>query len=97
MKRPVLTSLVFVIGCAAGGVASQVVIPPARAGTSPTRWEYLCTNVKQSVPEALAESGSKGWEMVSAFPSHYEQGTGAGLLNDLKADAYGFCFKRALP
>jgi hypothetical protein len=96
MKRPVLTPLVFVIGCAAGGVASQMVIPPARAGTNPTRWEYLCSNVKQNVPETLAESGKQGWEMVSAFPSHYEEGTG-GFPRDLKADAYGFCFKRALP
>ncbi|HTJ47736.1 MAG TPA: hypothetical protein VL463_36820 [Kofleriaceae bacterium] len=35
-------------------------VPPARAGTSPPRWEYLCL---QNPPKAqLAEAGAQGWE-----------------------------------
>jgi hypothetical protein len=37
MKRHGFIAIVFIVGCATGGVASQFVLPPARAGTNPTR------------------------------------------------------------
>lgn len=93
MNRPVLTALVFVIGCAAGGVVSQLAVPPVRAGTNPTRWEYSCTYAKEKIDETLNASGAQGWELVSAFPHHLEH----QMNSDLTARDYGFCFKRALP
>ena len=30
------------IGCVAATVAQNFVVPPARAGTNPMRWEYTC-------------------------------------------------------
>lgn len=40
MKQRGIIAIVFVVGCATGGVAAQLVVPPVRAGTSPTQWEY---------------------------------------------------------
>ena len=57
----------FVVGCGAGGAASQLVIPSARAGTTPTRWEYLCITTGLNT-ERYNEAGDKGWEMA-ATPS----------------------------
>src|SRR5690348_6309430 len=42
MKHNGIIAIVFIVGCATGGVAAQLVVPPVRAGTSPTRWEYQC-------------------------------------------------------
>jgi hypothetical protein len=39
MKHNGIIAIVFVVGCATGGVAAQLVVPPVRAGTSSTRWE----------------------------------------------------------
>lgn len=92
MKHPGLLALVFVIGCATGGVAAQMVIPAARAGTNPQRFEHLCT--QGATDKQLAEAGAEGWEMVSAFASQYRddwQGRHA------EARQYAFCFKRPLP
>ena len=38
MKRQVAIGLVFLAGCVVGGVSSQVVAPPARAGAPVMRW-----------------------------------------------------------
>ena len=93
MKRPVLTAFVFVIGCATGGAMSQLAVPPVRAGTNPTRWEYTCTYANEKINETMNASGAQGWELVSVFPQHYDH----EMDGDLKSNAYGFCFKRALP
>jgi hypothetical protein len=51
----------FVLGC----VTKAIVVPPARAGTNPTRWEYRC--VKAFNPEEDANKlGAEGWELGSA-------------------------------
>jgi len=38
VTRAMALGIVFVIGCAVGGISSQLVVPPVRAGTNPTRW-----------------------------------------------------------
>jgi hypothetical protein len=66
MNKKIVLGLLgaFLFGC----VASQMtafVVPPARAGTAPQRWEYVC-NAGRS-PEnitAMANAyGQEGWEM----------------------------------
>jgi len=37
VTRAMALGIVFVIGCAVGGVSSQFIVPPVRAGTNPTR------------------------------------------------------------
>ena len=56
--------LVFILGCATGGVASQLVVPPARAETPPTRWEYLCGKGDVTTSK-FNEAGAQGWELVA--------------------------------
>jgi hypothetical protein len=55
-------------GCATGGVAAQLVVPPVRASTSPTRWEYHCAGAKTSddggVTSTLNKLGAEGWELA---------------------------------
>ncbi len=83
VTRSILLGTVFLIGCAVGGVASQFVAPPARAGTNPTRWEYYCIQGLEKVIERSDQLGAEGWEMVTAtavagHTDHY----------------YTWCFKR---
>ena len=74
------------IGCVAATVAQNFVVPPVRAGTNPTKWEYICHHVKESsaskqAPVAEAKSnllGAEGWELVANASATY-------------------CFKRPLP
>ena len=93
MKQSGFIALVFVIGCATGGVASKLVVPPARAGTNPTRWEYLCAENSMLLSSDMTRSGAEGWELVSAVPVHQDRETG----NTLRADGFVYCFKRPLP
>jgi hypothetical protein len=63
--------LVFLLGCAAGGAAKRLFVPPASAqqAATLTKWEYMCqeaSNLEQSV-QAAKEAGSQGWEVVG-FP-----------------------------
>lgn len=90
MKQNGIIAIVFIVGCATGGVAAQLVVPPVRAGTSPTRWEYQCTiadsNDGEVVP-ALNQLGAEGWELVNTAP----HATGGYVRS------YMLCAKRALP
>ena len=90
MKHNGIIALVFVVGCATGGVAAQLVVPPVRAGTSPTRWEYKCAHAEfdadGGVTAKLNKLGAEGWELVSMAPH------GAAYVT-----AYTLCTKRALP
>lgn len=58
----------FLAGCVVHDVVA--VAPPARAGTSPQRWEYHCENYDGSDPAALSsmsnKAGSEGWEMAAS-------------------------------
>lgn len=93
MKQSGIIAIVFIIGCATGGVAAQLVVPPVRAGTSPTRWEYQCAvadrerDEDKPVVAALNKLGAEGWELVSAAPR-----TVGGTVH-----SYLLCAKRALP
>jgi len=93
-------AVIFLVGCATGSVASQLVIPPIRAGTQPQRWEYLCA---QSSPEtnkltpALNNAGGAVWELVSTVAARLESEGLGSVSTGLHADSYVFCFKRALP
>jgi len=59
----------FALGCA----TATLVVPPVRAGTSPTRWEYHC--IARAHLEDLQEDSSKlgvqGWEMAAGDGNHW--------------------------
>jgi hypothetical protein len=74
----------FGVGCGAGVGAANLVVPPARAGTNPQRWEYQCVEERQpeTVTAAANKLGAQGFELASAA------GVGGYEL---------WCFKRPLP
>jgi hypothetical protein len=85
MKHNGIIAIVFIVGCATGGVAAQLVVPPVRAGTSPTRWEYQCPVVdKDAVASTVNRLGAEGWELVSIAPTQWR----SEIMS---------CAKRALP
>jgi hypothetical protein len=90
-RKTALSLLVaFAVGCGASQLGSQLVVKPARAGTSPTRWEYDCRRIDDGVTDLANKMGAQGWEMTAA--------AGAGWGNGLLADhTMVWCFKRALP
>jgi len=93
MKQRASIAILFLIGCATGGVASQLVVPPIRAGTAPARWEYLCTEASptpSSLTSHLNQLGTQGWDLVSATPLD-KQINGGGGTNSVV-----FCFRRGL-
>ena len=68
----VLLVLVFLLGCFASHVARTTFeVPPARAQTSPQRWEYACEWIEEELGgegvARLNQYGAQGWELVSAF------------------------------
>jgi hypothetical protein len=92
MKHQGIIAIVFVVGCATGGVAAQLVVPPVRAGTSPTRWEYQCARIGSpaaDVTAAMNKLGAEGWELVSFAPEFIHQA--------FHVETYTLCAKRALP
>jgi len=94
MKQRSALALLFIFGCATGGVAAQLVVPPVRAGTSPTRWEYQCLRARNGeVTAAANQNGAAGWELVSVAPAHQDHEWG----NNYETDAFLLCAKRALP
>jgi hypothetical protein len=68
----------FLAGC----VAARAVIPVARAGTTPQRWEYHCETLglgtMRGFTETLNQAGVEGWELAGLTTQYY-------------------CFKRPLP
>ena len=69
-------ALVFVAGCAVGGVSSQLVVPKANAqqAASLTRWEYLCINDEDAAPETTVVAnklGAEGWELATNSARRY--------------------------
>jgi hypothetical protein len=59
----------FVVGCGAGAFASQLAIPSARAGTSPTRWEYLW--IRSPDNDEMNKAGAEGWELATVSGALY--------------------------
>jgi hypothetical protein len=93
MKHRGFIAVIFLIGCATGGVASQLVVPPARAGTASTHWEYVCGRVASgSLSANLNKAGADGWELVSVVPASQDTQFGSTSIDD-----YTFCAKRGLP
>jgi hypothetical protein len=78
-KKTALLLGVFFLGCA----AERLIVPPARAGTSPMRWEYTCKIEwgDKDVTRMANEFGTQGWELTAA----------GGSGNTM------WCFKRPLP
>src|SRR5262245_10206346 len=94
MRHSGVISVVFVLGCATGGVVAQLMVPPARAGTSATRWEHLSSRVPNGeLTSNLNRSGAEGWELVSMTPGHQDHEFGGGFEIDL----FVVCSKRPLP
>jgi hypothetical protein len=85
MRTPRSVALVLlgiIVDCAAARVFS---VPLARAGTTPQRWEYACTDAfTEEATPTLNKYGQEGWEM-------------AGMTTPAPLARATFCFKRALP
>jgi hypothetical protein len=67
-------SVAFIVGCVAGGVGQRLVAPPARAGTSPKKWETHCFQERGSTEMVNAKAnkmGQQGWEFVDGNGSFY--------------------------
>lgn len=82
--RKISIGLGFVVAFLVGCVVREVVVPPVRAGTNPTRWEYECTTgreITERQTDLFNVYGSRGWELV-----------GAGNWNHIV-----WCFKRPAP
>jgi hypothetical protein len=79
-------ALLFLLGCVTGGVASRVTIPPARAGTNPQRWEYLCAQNPDM--KWMNEAGAAGYELVTS--AAYSR------INNFDDDRTVYCLKRPL-
>lgn len=82
-------ALAFGIGCVAATVAQQFVVPPARAGSNPVRWEYSCPHLGKAWTEQVVakmnQMGQQGWELTQQ------------LVGENGRDGETFCFKRPLP
>jgi hypothetical protein len=96
MKQSGVIGIVFIVGCVTGGVASQVVIPPVRAGTAPARWEYYCVraNGGGEVTATLNKMGAEGWDLAGVAPAHISP---VGAWSGSDVETYMFCAKRGLP
>lgn len=81
--RGFAVAAVFLVGCAVGGVSSQLVVPKASAqqAATLTKWEYHCwtDGHAEEVAGVGNKLGNEGWEMVNYIT--YSGGTNA-------------CFKR---
>lgn len=89
MKHRALIGLIFLLGCATGGVASQLAVPASRAGAPASRAEYLCTEsspTTSSLTAHLNQVSAQGWDLVSSSPVNVPGGTTTSFV---------FCFRRA--
>ena len=80
--RRITLGVVFLVGCAAGGVASRIGVPAAGAQAATVRWEYMCIDGWAGVTHSSNQLGKDGWDMAAA----------AGT-----ADHMMWCFKRRRP
>jgi hypothetical protein len=69
MTKRIGIAAVFLVGCAVGGGASQLVVPKASAqqAAALTRWEYRCMTETSwnTLREGMNGAGAQGWELVS--------------------------------
>jgi hypothetical protein len=87
VTRSLLLGIVFIVGCAVGGVSSHFAAAPARAGTNPERWEHCCFRGTEGITETADKLGAEGWEMAAAAGA----GSGLGYGKEIQ---FIFCFKR---
>jgi hypothetical protein len=85
-KKVALLLAVFFLGCA----AERFIVPPARAGTSPQRWEYACQRATEDVTKMANAFGLQGWELTAAAGTAW----GGALSHE---ETMLWCFKRPLP
>jgi hypothetical protein len=90
MKHVAIASIVFVVGCAVGGAASQFVVPAARAGSDAPKWEYNCGF--NATKAQLDEAGVQGWDLVSTTVVE-EKHLGTVESQAIKVQ---YCFKRPM-
>lgn len=67
-KRTVGIAAVFLVGCAVGGVSSQLAVPKASAqqAATLTKWEHFCyRNDFDGMTAAVDKAGPEGWELVA--------------------------------
>ena len=58
----------FLVGCATTMVAAPTIVPPARAGTAPVKWEYHCVYLNDStLIQTLNKYGTEGWELTTSM------------------------------
>jgi hypothetical protein len=73
MTKRIGIAAVFLVGCAVGGGASQLVVPKASAqqATTLTKWEYKCVQVsgETDVQETATRLGPEAWELAGAASS----------------------------
>lgn len=83
MTNRIMVAVVFLAGCAVGGVSGQLVVPKASAqqAATLTKWEVFCvqTYEARSIMERAKPLGEQGWEIVG--------GDGVGSNTS-------WCFKR---
>jgi hypothetical protein len=75
MTKRIGIVVVFLVGCAVGGGASKLVVPPASAQQAATlpRMAYTCVTVDDDDIEATAnQMGREAWEMtgLTGYPNH---------------------------
>jgi hypothetical protein len=73
-KRSLSIAAVFLMGCAVGGVSSQLVVPQASAqqAATLTKWEYTCYKLPLGggdtgdVVREMNRRGAESWELEGA-------------------------------
>ena len=70
MTKRIGVVAVFLVGCAVGGVSSQLVVPKASAQQAATlhQWEYMCrADIAIEEMQAFANrAGGQGWELATS-------------------------------
>jgi hypothetical protein len=83
MTKPFMVVGVFLVGCAVGGVSSQLAVPKASAqqAATLTKWEHHCDRAGgfDEFSTQMQAAGAEGWELVSFANS---------------GSFYASCFKR---
>jgi hypothetical protein len=69
MKTRIVAAAVFLVGCAVGGVSSQLVVPKASAQQAANfpRWEHHCVQPAwDDMNRVSTKFGAEGWEQFIA-------------------------------
>jgi hypothetical protein len=88
LSRAVFAGVLFLFGCATGGVASHYVATASAASKSKgdTEWSYLCfqSDDVERIEKNANKAGAVGWELVTA-----------GLSGGSQFSSPIWCFKRS--